>query len=84
VVIDTTGPAPPTASPASFFAYDSSFSGGVRVSSLSNSSSIMLLSPGPGGPGVAKTMILSGGAVVDTMFGAVPFNFSTLGLFPAQ
>jgi FG-GAP repeat protein len=77
---------------ASFFAFDSAFSGGVRVSSITNSifaeTTIMLLCPGPGGPGIARAAAqigtAAGSPVVDTMFGAVPFGFSTSGLSPAQ
>jgi hypothetical protein len=82
ITFDTTTPL------ATFFAFEPTFAGGVRVSSLTTSG-IILVVPGPGGAGVAKAVqrsLVPGmvGAPVDTMFGAVPFGLSTFGAFPSQ
>jgi hypothetical protein len=74
-----------TATPfASFFAFEDTFRGGVRVGALASTPLIVAM-PGPGGPAVVKTLAPDlGGPPLDAMFGAVPFGLAPLGGFPGQ
>jgi hypothetical protein len=69
---------------ASFFAFESTFSGGVRVGALAANGLIAAM-PGPGGAAVVKTVTpVPGGPPLEGMFGAVPFGVAPLGGFPNQ
>jgi hypothetical protein len=75
------------ATPQSFFAFDSGFTGGVRVASPSQNGGFPLaLTTGPGGSGFVKIMIQTplGPPFKDIMRGPSPFDLSRLGVFPSQ
>jgi hypothetical protein len=74
---------------ASFFAFDASFTGGVRVGAFGPVGAFLLLAPGPGAAGFAKTVLAQNmgpamGVVSDTGLSFVPFDVSWLGVFPSQ
>jgi hypothetical protein len=77
---DTTTPV------ASFFAFESTFGGGVRVGTLAALPILIVAMPGPGGPAIVKTLDpgVFGLGLADAMFGAVPFGLVPLGGFPSQ
>jgi hypothetical protein len=74
-----------TAPLASFFAFDSDFTGGVRVGSPVGLP-FLHLTTGPGGGGFVKTMAIMSPLVppLDIAFGSAPFDLSPLGVFPSQ